>query len=181
MLLLMEKPQALTCILCKKQIPAEEHTHHCEDGNSVEVLKIFLGYEMPEHLKKDIKSSKNAFAIRADVSTTIKCSFCNKNEVSVIKQVTANGEFVPKPMCDDCQKSREIEARELEKENRRKMEEAHQRYLKRLPQYLKQQEKIMMEEGVHMTQCEYCGQMLTLTKEDFVEHQDACKADNAQI
>jgi len=27
----------------------------------------------------------------------------------------------------------------------------------------------------------YCGKMLTLTKEDFVEHQDVCKADNAQI
>ena len=61
------------------------------------------------------------------------------------------------------------------------MEEAHQRYLKWLPQHRKEQEKIMMEEGVHMTQCEYCGKMLTLTKKDFVEHQDVCKADNAQI
>ena len=170
MLLLMEKPQELTCILCKKQIPPEQHTHHCGDGNYAEIEKLALPSEMPDR-----------FAIVGYIPAKVTCGFCNKNEVSIIKQVTANGEFVPKPMCDDCQKSREIEARELEKENRRKMEEAHQRYLKWLPQHLKEQEKIMMEEGVHMTQCEYCGQMLTLTKEDFVEHQDVCKADNAQI
>ena len=190
MLLLMEKPQELTCILCKKQIPAEEHTHHCEDGNSVEVAKIFLGYEIPEHLKKDIKSSKNAFAIRADVSTTIKCSFCNKNDVPTIKKVWKMcsdvsdgmyGEvFVPSQvMCDDCSKSRKAEKLRLEKE----MELERERVNK--PSYLiaeaKRREKEYMETGVHMTQCEYCGQMLTLTKEDFVEHQDVCKADNAQI
>ena len=163
----MEKPQELTCILCKKQIPAEEHTHHCGDGNYTKIEKLVLPSEMPD-----------SFAITGYIPTKVTCGFCNKNEVTIIKHVTANGEFVPKPMCDDCQKSREIEARELERENNRKMEEERQRWYKR---YMIEQEKIMKEEGVHMTQCEYCGQILNLTKEDFVEHQDVCKADNAQI
>ena len=75
----MENPQKLTCILCNKQIPAEAHIHHCENGNPVEVVKIFLGDKAPEHL--NIKNPKNAFAVRADVSITVKCSFCNKNDM----------------------------------------------------------------------------------------------------
>ena len=94
----MEKPQGLTCILCKKQIPAEEHIHHCGDGNYAKIEKLALPSEMPDR-----------FAIIGYIPAKVTCGFCNKNEVSIIKQVTPNGEFVPEPMCDDCQKSREIE------------------------------------------------------------------------
>ena len=164
----MEKPQALTCILCKKQIPAEEHTHHCGDGNYAKIEKLVLPSEMPD-----------SFAITGYIPTKVTCGFCNKNEVSVIKQVTANGEFVPKPMCDDCQKLREIEARELEEENRKneeKLADAQRKWDKEHP-------KVVDTENIppQMMQCEYCGKMFTLTKKDFVEHQDVCKADNAQI
>ena len=184
----MENPQKLTCVLCNKQIPAEAHIHHCENGNPVEVVKIFLGDEPPEHL--NIKSSINAFSVRADVSTTIKCSFCNKNDVPTIKKVWKMcsdvsdgmyGEvFVPSQvMCDDCSKSRKDEKLRLEKEMELEMDRVNK------PSYLiaeaKRREKEYMEEYAHMTQCEYCGKMLTLTKEDFVVHQDACKSDNAQI
>ena len=187
----MENPQKLTCILCNKQIPAAAHIHHCENDNPVEVVKIFLGDEPPEHL--NIKSSINAFSVRADVSTTIKCSFCNKNDVSVIKNVwkmcsdVSDGKYGEYQhevaICDDCTKSRKAEKLRIEKESRlasdRASNKARKEYLQS-PEY-KRREKEYRETGLHATQCEYCGKVFDLTKEDFVEHQDVCKADNAQI
>ena len=194
MLLLMEKPQELTCILCKKRIPAKAHIHHCENGNPVEVVKIFLGDEAPEHL--NIKNPKNAFAVRADVSITVKCSACNKNDVSVIKNVWKMcsdisdgklGEYQHKAaICDDCTKSKKAEELRIEKETRLEKERLNKYY--ESPQYLadciaaaKRRDKEYRETGIHATQCEYCGKVFDLTKEDFLEHQNVCKADNAQI
>ena len=194
----MENPQKLTCVLCNKQIPAEAHIHHCENGNPVEVVKIFLGDEPPEHL--NIKNPKNAFAVRADVSITVKCSACNKNDVSVIKNVWKMcsdisdgkyGEYQHEvAICDDCTKSRKAEKLRIEKEARlasdRARNKARKEYLqspeyKRREKEYKRREKEYRETGLHATQCEYCGKVFDLTKEDFLEHQDVCKADNAQI
>ena len=189
--MLLENTQKLTCVLCNKQIPAEAHIHHCENDNPVEVVKIFLGDEPPEHL--NIKNPKNAFAVRADVSITVKCGVCNKNDVSEIKKVWKMcsdisdgkyGEGVSMgTMCDDCTKSRKAEKLRIEKESRlasdRASNKARKEYLQS-PEY-KRREKEYRETGLHATQCEYCGKVFDLTKEDFVEHQDVCKADNAQI
>ena len=190
----MENPQKLTCILCNKQIPAEAHIHHCENGNPVEVVKIFLGDKAPEHL--NIKNPKNAFAVRADVSITVKCSFCNKNDVSVIKNVWKMcsdisdgkyGEVLRQgTMCDDCSKSEKAEELRIEKETRLETERMNKYFGS--PQYLadciaaaKRRDKEYRETGIQSAQCEYCGKVFDLTKEDFVEHQNVCKADNAQI
>ena len=185
----MSKPQELLCILCKKQIPAEEHTHHCEDGNSVEIVKIFLGDEAPEHL--DIKDPKNAFAVRADVSITVKCGVCNKNDVSVIKNVWkmcsdvsdgTYGEVVNSvAICDDCTKSKKAEELRIEKEKKLSEERLSKYYQSReyLAECIAEQRKF--EHNFSSKQCEYCGQLLTLTIEDFLAHQDVCKADSAQI
>ena len=164
----MEKPQELTCILCKKQIPAVEHTHYCGDGNYAKIEKSVLPSGMPD-----------SFTIIGYIPTKVTCGFCNKNEISIIKHVTGLREFVPKPMCDDCHKLREIEASELEEENRKneeKLADAQRKWDKEHP-------KNVDTENIppQMMQCEYCGKMFTLTKNDFVEHQDVCKADNAQI
>ena len=201
--MLLENTQKLTCVLCNKQIPAEAHIHHCENDNSVEVVKIFLGDEPPEHL--NIKNPKNAFAVRADVSITGKCIICNKNDVSESTNVwkmcsdiddghsnfpisdgkcSAYDTGITYAICDDCSKSKKAEELRIEKETRLKAEQSARRLNKYYssPQYLaeciaRQRE---FELDLRARQCEYCGQMLTLTKQDFIEHQDVCKADNAQ-
>ena len=94
------------------------------------------------------------------------------------------GEFVPSQyMCNYCSKSRKAEKLrlEIEEEKARNSDyvKAQAKYL-RSPEY-KRREKEYRETGLHATQCEYCGKVFDLTKEDFVEHQDVCKADNAQI
>ena len=187
--MLLENTQKLTCVLCNKQIPAEAHIHHCENGNPVEVVKIFLGDEPPEHL--NIKSSINAFSVRADVSTTIKCSFCNKNDVSVIKNVwkmcsdISDGKYGEvqwtAAICDDCTKSKKAEELRIEKEKKLSEERLSKYYAS--PQYLAEciAEQQKFELDLRARQCEYCGKVFDLTKEDFLEHQDVCKADNAQI
>ena len=187
--MLLENTQKLTCVLCNKQIPAEAHIHHCENDNPVEVVKIFLGDEPPEHL--NIKDPKNAFAVRADVSIMVKCSACNKNDVSVIKNVWKMcsdisdgklGEYQHEAaICDDCTKSKKAEELRIEKEKKLSEERLNKYY--QSPQYLAeciaQQRKFELD--LRARQCEYCGKVFHLTKEDFVEHQDVCKADNAQI
>ena len=187
--MLLENTQKLTCVLCNKQIPAEAHIHHCENGNPVEVVKIFLGDEPPEHL--NIKDPKNAFAVRADVSITVKCSACNKNDVSVIKNVWKMcsdisdgklGEYQHEAaICDGCSKSKIAEAIRIEKETRLKEERLNKYYAS--PQYLAEciarQRKFELD--LRARQCEYCGKAFDLTKEDFLEHQNVCRTDNAQI
>ena len=166
----MENPQELTCILCKKQIPAEEHTHHCEDGKGyVEIKKQVMPSGMPE-----------LFFIRGMVPTTAMCDSCHNSLVPITKTVTTLGEFVPIPMCEDCAKEREIEKLELEEKNRKNEKMLLDAQREWNEKYSRNNDPIDGSPCV-MTQCEYCGQMLTLTKEDFVEHQDVCKADNAQI
>ena len=166
----MEKPQELTCILCKKQIPAEEHTHHCEDGKGyVEIKKQVMPSGMPE-----------LFFIRGMVPTTAMCDSCHNSLVHITKTVTAIGQYVPIPMCGDCAAKRQIEKLELEEKNRKNEQmlvDAQREWNKKYAWRNEDDENIPPQ----MMQCEYCGQMLTLTKQDFVEHQDVCKADNAQI
>ena len=165
----MDKPQELTCILCKEKIPAEEQTHHCEDGKGVvTITKQVMPSGMPE-----------TFFIRGMVPTTAKCGCCHNSLVPITIIVTAIGQYVPGAICEDCAKEREIEKLELEEKNRKNAKmladaqmEWNEKYGNALDPDVNSVELPMS------TQCEYCGKMLTLTKEDFIEHQNACKSDN---
>ena len=70
---MMEKSSSLTCILCKKLIPAKEHVHNCGDENYVKIQE----YSMPSGFQ-------NIFSIVGHIPMKVVCKFCNKNETSII-------------------------------------------------------------------------------------------------
>ena len=82
---------------------------------------------------------------------------------------------------DTVELSKKAEELRIEKEKKLSEERLSKYYQSReyLAECIAEQRKF--EHNFSSKQCEYCGQLLTLTIEDFLAHQDVCKADNAQI
>lgn len=157
----------LTCILCEQKIPAKEHVHNCDNNNYVEVEKLTLP-----------KGTEDKFLMKGHQSKIDNCKKCDKRiitdyEVFGVEGSSIQSFEISSGMCNDCQE------KEKEKENmQRKKEYAKEKY----QIWKKEQERRKENEisGSHFLRCKFCGQSFTLTKEDFMEHEDFCQR-NSQL
>lgn len=157
----------LTCILCKQKIPAKEHKHNCDNDDYVEVEKLTLP-----------KGTEDKFIMKGHQSKIDNCKKCDKRiitdyEVFGVEGSSIQSFEISSGMCDDCQ-DKEIEKEKIQRKKDKVKEEF---------QIMRKQHERSKENeihGSHFVRCRFCGRSLTLTKEDFIEHEDFCQR-NSQL